>query len=254
MIFKTPMDYKNFSHTTQYKNRYIHDEKIMYFLEAVLATSEERQVVLDKGYIFWRAQLGNNEHVIVDEYGNEDNDLHPHPKERMKPLLHSATEGRGNPKGIPYLYLATDKETAMSEVRPWVGSTISVGQFKIKKELNLIECVDFKEFNDNKLSIIKTNNLSKEDKRKLSVWSDIDKAFSEPVNSTDKKSEYVPTQILAEFFKSKGFDGIAYKSSLSNGVNIILFDSNMADLINCLVYEVQSVQFEFKEVGPRYII
>lgn len=40
----------------------------------------------------------------------------------MKPLSNSASEGRANPKGIPYLYVATDKETAMSEVRPSLGA------------------------------------------------------------------------------------------------------------------------------------
>lgn len=58
----------------------------------------------------------------------------------MKPLPHSAREGRVNPKGIPCLYLADDKDTAMAEIRPWVGSYISVGQFKTLRNLNLVDC------------------------------------------------------------------------------------------------------------------
>lgn len=53
----------------------------------------------------------------------------------MKPLRDKASEGRANPKGIPYLYLATTKEAPMSEVRPWIGSDISVGQFKLISQL-----------------------------------------------------------------------------------------------------------------------
>ena len=45
---------------------------------------------------------------------------------RMKPLVNKAIEGRINPKGIPYLYLSTKKETAMSEVRPWIGAAIAL--------------------------------------------------------------------------------------------------------------------------------
>ena len=45
----------------------------------------------------------------------------------MKPLERIALEGRTNPKGIPYLYLSSKKETAMSEVRPWIGGYISLG-------------------------------------------------------------------------------------------------------------------------------
>ena len=48
----------------------------------------------------------------------------------MKPLGGRATDGRANPRGIPCLYLATTKETAMSEVRPWIGSYVSAGQFE----------------------------------------------------------------------------------------------------------------------------
>ena len=45
---------------------------------------------------------------------------------RMKPLRDRASGGRANRVGIPCLYLATHKETAMCEVRPWIGSYISL--------------------------------------------------------------------------------------------------------------------------------
>jgi len=63
----------------------------------------------------------------------------PFPYARMKPLSDSATEGRANPKGIPCLYVATDKETAMSEVRPWLGAILSVAIFKLPKDLKIID-------------------------------------------------------------------------------------------------------------------
>ena len=37
-----------------------------------------------------------------------------------------ARHGRANPRGIPYLYLANDQLTAISEVRPWVGCYVSI--------------------------------------------------------------------------------------------------------------------------------
>ncbi len=57
----------------------------------------------------------------------------------MRPLKDSATEGRANPKGIPCLYVASERETAMSEIRPWIGSTVSVAKFSNKNELRLID-------------------------------------------------------------------------------------------------------------------
>lgn len=85
--------------------------------------------MLPKDAHLWRAQLG---HDLRPEYAGEELiDYFPtaYKPERMKPLRDSAREGRANPKGIPYLYIATDKETAMSEVRPWIGSIISAGCF-----------------------------------------------------------------------------------------------------------------------------
>ncbi len=64
----------------------------------------------------------------------------PHSRERMKPLKDRAPEGRINPKGIPCLYLATERDTALSEVRPWIGSLNSVGQFKTSRNLVVIDC------------------------------------------------------------------------------------------------------------------
>jgi len=253
MSFKSPNDYKNFCHAIRHGNRYIHNEKVMSFLDELLETSGERQVILKKGHILWRAQLGNDRRVEHDEYGNEQqtDELCPYPRERMKPILYSATEGRANPKGIPYLYLATDQKAAMSEIKPWVGLSISVGQFKIKKDLCIIE---FTEFSHEKFSSIKNKDLPRDEKRKFNVWSDIDNAFSEPVNSSDRQSYYVPTQIIAEFFKSKGFDGIAYKSSLSTGVNIVLFNIGMADLINCHLFEAKSVEFKYEQIANPYCV
>ena len=252
MIFE---DYNIFCEATKNKNRYIHGAAVMNFLDYIWETREDREVTLEKGYSFFRAQLGNGGYSIgEDEGGNkyEENELTPFSKERMKPNLNCVVEGRANPKGIAYLYLTTDLETAISEVKPFLGSTISLGIFKIKEELTLIECAYFNEFEDKKISNIKINNLSKEDKRKLAVWSNIDSAFSEPINSTDETCEYVPTQIIAEFFKSKGIDGIAHKSSLSKGANVVLFDLNMADLTCCYLYEVKSVDFKSEVIGITY--
>ncbi len=95
--------------------------------------------MLTKGAYLWRAQLG---HDWRPEYaGDEIIDYFPtaYKPERVKPLRDSAREGRANPKGIPYLYVATKKETAMSEVRPWIGSIISTGFFVTTKELKLID-------------------------------------------------------------------------------------------------------------------
>ena len=61
-----------------------------------------------------------------------------HDRERMKPRSDRAREGRGNPAGISMLYLASSVQTAVSEVRPWVGSEVSVAQFEVSRDVKVI--------------------------------------------------------------------------------------------------------------------
>lgn len=90
--------------------------------------------------------------------------------------------------------------------------------------------------------------------REQSVLNHIDKAFAKPVNPSDDIADYVPTQIIAELFKSEGFDGITYRSSLGDGHNIALFDLDVAELINCFLFEVKSVKFNFDEAANPYFV
>ena len=48
----------------------------------------------------------------------------------------------------------------------------------------------------------------------------IGEALTRPVAPATIDVEYVPTQMLAEAFRIRGFDGILYKSHLGKGVNV----------------------------------
>jgi hypothetical protein len=165
----------------------------------------------------------------------------------MKPLPHSAHEGRVNPKGIPCLYLATDKETAMAEVRPWIGSSVSAGPFRIARDLTVI---DFSVGHDSKFEFYFDEPSPPE--REKSVWAQVDRAFSEPASVEPDTANYVPTQVISEFFRKQGLDGVAYKSRLGNGFNIALFDLNAAVLVSCGLYPVKSLTFTFGEPENGY--
>jgi hypothetical protein len=173
----------------------------------------------------------------------------PFPPERMKPLAHSAREGRVNPKGIPCLYLATDKDTAMAEVRPWLGLYVSVGQFRTLKELMIVDC----SVSHASLQDWYFEEPNPKDREKA-VWAALDRAFSEPVNADDSIAEYAPTQVVAEVFRADGCDGVLYKSLLGKGLNIALFDAGAADLVNCFLYEPKAIAFTFEQIANPYFI
>lgn len=245
-VFSSWWDFHHFSESVRHKSRYIHSAEVTYFLETLLQTSTPRHQNLSAGKFLWRAQLGG----ATQE--REDGDLAweeevPHSPSRMKPLPHSAHEGRVNPKGIPCLYLATDTKTAMAEVRPWIGSTVSAGQFRIVRDLTV---VDFSVGHDSELKFHLEEPSPSE--REKSVWGQVDRAFSEPVSVEPDTANYVPTQVISEFFRKNNFDGVAYKSRLGNGLNIALFDLNAAVLVSCGLYPVKSLTFEFGDVESGY--
>ena len=178
--------------------------------------------------------------------------------ERMKPLPDKACDGRANPKGIPCLYLANRKDTAVSEVRPWIGSYVSVGQFKLLRNVDLIYCSrgykDKDEHSAALLSFIVGEKTPTPEEIEKAVWSDIDDAFAEPMTRSDDSADYVATQILSELFKREGFGGVAYRSNFGeNGHNIALFDIESAKLINGTLCKVTSVAVQFEQKDTYYI-
>lgn len=249
MSFKSMLDFINFQQTVRHKARFLHKEPVLKFLNTLLATSVDRHCAISAGKYVWRAQVGSEVGSVFIEDEPYEDDV-PLPKDRMKPKIQFASEGRANPKGILCLYVASDKETAMSEMRPAMGAKISLGQFKINRSLKLVNLAVGHD--DDLINYICEEPSS--ERIVKAIWSQIDRAFSEPVTASDSTSGYVPTQIIAELFKCEGFDGIVYKSRLDRGYNIALFDLNAADLVNCRLCSVKSVKFEFNETDVGYSI
>jgi hypothetical protein len=164
----------------------------------------------------------------------------------MKPLRDRGREGRANPKGISYLYLATERDTAIAEVRPWVGSYVSAAQFILKRDMRVVDCVA----TSHKLMIYSDEPDPQE--RERAVWQDLDRGFSQPVTSDDDTADYAPTQIIAEFFRANGFDGIAYGSSFGDGHNVALFDLDAANVSGCGLFEIRGVKFAVNEAANPY--
>ena len=254
------MEYLDFAGKVKSKFRYFHDTCTKEFLDAVLLTSKNREKSLRKGRVFWRAQLGSAKSGGIEREGKMllQDDI-PYPPERMKPLVDRAKEGRANPKGIPYLYLSTKKPTAIQEIRPWTGSHISMAIFEIVRDLKVVDCSK----NIHKLDGTGHNSLylNTDDWRngKLSgteieecVWSWIDRAFSIPVDPSDDKAGYAPTQILAELFKANNYDGIIFNSLFAEGKNLILFDISSVKLTKRYLIQITNIPpFDFRKVIPR---
>ena len=67
-------------------------------------------------------------------------------------------------------------------------------------------------------------------------------------------ARYVPTKVLAEFFRSEGLDGIRYKSSVGDGGNIVFFDLNVAEVVTCGLFQVNWMKLTSIEASNPYVI
>lgn len=254
--FASAYSYRDFQFTVRKKARYFHDEGVRNFLEAVLQTSESRTDTIKQHTVLCRAQRGytwRTEKMVGEEGGEEVEVEGPDAfgQERMKPNADFVLDGRVNPRGIACLYLASDAETAMAEVRPWVGSYVSLGYFKMLRDMKVVDCSK-----DKRTSLwvfTKPADLSPEERERV-VWGDIGHALSRPITPDESPTEYVPTQILAEAFRAHGYDGIVYKSLLGEGHNIALFEPSSADLVSCGLYETESISFKFEQCSNPYFI
>ncbi|TPW03192.1 MAG: hypothetical protein FD125_1693, partial [bacterium] len=52
--------------------------------------------------------------------------------------------------------------------------------------------------------------------------------LTRPVLPSGAAIDYVPSQYLCEFIKKCGYDGVLYSSSVSEGINLALFDPDKA--------------------------
>ena len=246
--FESWRQFWEFSDYVMKKARHVLDAKNRQFIEAIIETSEKRKVTIPVGTVLWRAQLGNitrTEAVTTDDGGDpEFVDIEcPYEPERMKPLADRASEGRVNPKGIPCLYCSTDRETAMTETRPWVGSYVTVAEFELRNPLTVVDCSM-----DLAGVLYPVFGEPKPPQREKYVWNSINRAFSRPVTRTDDVAEYAPTQVLAEAFRSAGFGGIKYGSKLGEGMNVAIFDLGAAKPTFCHLYKVKNVKLEYAPV------
>lgn len=249
-MFKSGWDFIHFEDAVRTKFRYVHSDEVRAFLDTLAATSAERIKVLPPKFPLWRAQLGCSTRERAEHY---DFDLIieeevPYSPERMKPKRSAAHEGRVNPKGIPCLYVATDHETAMAEVRPWLAAKISVGQFHTVRELRV---VDFAVHHDKPLNPDLLFGELPPAEVTEGVWAMVDSAFSKPITDDASTADYVPTQIIAEMFRQQGFDGLVYKSRLGDGFNLALFDLDSADVATRRLFSTSSVVYRFKAEDER---
>lgn len=144
--------------------------------------------------------------------------------------------GRLNPRGVSFLYVSDILETAVSELRPWLGATVSIAKCRPCKPLHLL---DFTQ--------TRTDDKNENDFRRI-----INENFSKPVNPNEVDLEYLFTQSVAEYIKLHKFnkiniDGIKYLSAVKKGnYNIAIFDPDQMQVEYLKQVKITKTQYCFK--------
>ena len=156
-----------------------------------------------------------------------------------------AEAGRANRKGRAVLYCAESEQTAVAEVRPARGYWVSTCQLRTRRELRILDLVDGipspHPFTDETLAwSVQFSHL-------LQSFAE---ALSTPLARGDDIADYLPSQKLCEYAERLGCAGVRYPSAMEDeGVNLVLFDPNVAEILDSNLVEVTSVKVAYH---PRY--
>ena len=102
-----------------------------------------------------------------------------------------AAVGRVNARGIPVFYGATDRNVALAEVRPPVGSKVVVAQFDIIRPLQLLDAEALRSLSVDG-SVFDPQDLPR--KQKAAFLNGLSEEITKPVMPDDEILNYIPTQ------------------------------------------------------------
>ena len=150
-----------------------------------------------------------------------------------------ALPGRINPKGISYLYTASDPITALLEIRAQPGETVSIATIYPKRELHFFNLT-------NGYSAIATETSNK------SKWGndfilELERLFQSPYSVI---GNYDLCQYISCLVKSWNLDGIMYRASHRQetltpyGINYTIFDPLKCDVVSSQLYYIIKTSIE----------
>lgn len=175
-------------------------------------------VTCKANHILYRGRLGFKRMFVKDEKY-----IYPYYGDEIKnPPSHLSESRRFNRDGFSYLYLSSDVETCIAELRVKVGAICSVAEFKQKRNLKLLDLDNNKIFKDFLLIPVCDDNLY----------------------------HYNYTRFISDLIKALGIDGIEYDSVQSSGKCYVIFDPQSFELIEYSerMYLAKHVKYDYQEV------
>ncbi|AMP98686.1 hypothetical protein AY601_1774 [Pedobacter cryoconitis] len=219
--------WESFSKEIKEKNRFFLSEKID--TDELQSIFERLAITYPVGQEFYRARI-SDELLHVEELG--------------KPPQKSATPGRANPVGIPYLYVSDTAKTTLYETRVALHEGISIGKFVLTEPISLVSLKNIADFGPFE---VMDRGFSLEEFIKFRPYLQrLESELSRPVRKQDVHLDYLPTQFLCEFIKSLGFHAVEYRSAMNfGGFNLAIFDDTRLNCIEATHHIVKSLEYDW---------
>ncbi len=256
--FEWQMQWANFEHVLKTSTRFFNkdnEELLKSIFEEIetLHTHKRKPVVSNIGpenkiTHLYRARSFQSDYKLKSALEFPDNELGPPPSEL-------ATAGRMNSRGISVFYGSLNSKTALAEIRPPVGCKVAIARFELKRTLKVLDLSALK-LTHVKGSIFDENYAHQISRTMFLIK--LSQRLTRPVMPDDEHTEYLATQVVAEFLASElKFDGIIFPSAQSDGgLNVTLFHSAskvipIKNLVGTSI-EANLTDWEDDELVPDY--
>ena len=238
----------SFHNEVKYHHRYFPSHPV---LDKLAVFAEQCKLTVSAGRIYYRARIIDDnalsEHMIAKCYRQdcteEERKWYHNKNNKFKGLSKEGSyvppnpdlirDGRSNPKFIRYLYIAESPTTAVFEVRPLLHNAVNVAGIEVKEQLiiaNIAVGIDIDATKDNSVD------------EWLMYF--IQTAFSSSTNNPD---DYIASQIIAEYIRHLGYDGIRYSSSLHRGgYNLTVFDVEKCEAVSSTDLRLDDIKMSLR--------
>jgi hypothetical protein len=210
----------------RFHSNYINTDKLFTFLRCARKPHKA-------GEVFFRSRICPN------EKGYSRKEMGPPPDTK-------ANGGRVNPTGISILYLSDSRDTTLYEIRAGVYDYVTVGRFRLQKDIEVINLADIDRispFIGIDYGFDFTQYATNIEHLKM-----IGQEIAKPLRN-DNALDYLPTQYISDYIRSKGYDGIEYISTMcKNGVNLAVFDQDLFKCTGTTIYDVKSIAYSYDQI------
>ncbi len=151
----------------------------------------------------------------------------------------NAAANRMSPAGVSLFYASFNEKTATRECVGEESKSILVGEFAVKKDLNVLD-----------LTIIPAPSFWMPDWQENEFLHTFNREITKRLDVNDKNLlQYIPTQVFTEYLRymfvdgeGNKIDGVLYGSSMTHEKNLVLFCSHwdsreFVELQNCKIFQ-----------------